>query len=127
MRNRIFNRKDRKGRKIRDRNISRKVTHVPVGTTQQMKMNCAALKATTENPPMAPFGKGGGPKDRGIFASNRHFHERRKDAKVRNRCHFDRREKSLLSSPQNDGLCPSLSVFAPWREKNPNPNTAITT
>ena len=31
---------------------------------------------------MAPFGKGGGPKDRGIFASNRHFHKRRKDAKV---------------------------------------------
>ena len=27
---------------------------------------------------MAPFGKGGGPKDRGIFASSRHFHERRK-------------------------------------------------
>ena len=24
---------------------------------------------------MAPFGKGGGPKDRGIFASNRHFHK----------------------------------------------------
>jgi hypothetical protein len=30
---------------------------------------------------MAPFDKGGGPKDRGIFASNRHFHKRRKDAK----------------------------------------------
>jgi hypothetical protein len=27
---------------------------------------------------MAPFGKGGGPKDRRIFASNRHFHKRRK-------------------------------------------------
>ena len=25
---------------------------------------------------MAPFAKGGGPKDRGIFASNRHFHKR---------------------------------------------------
>ena len=32
---------------------------------------------------MAPFAKGGGPKDRGIFASNRHFHKRRKDAKFR--------------------------------------------
>ncbi len=31
---------------------------------------------------MAPFAKGGGPKDRGIFASSRHFHKRRKDAKV---------------------------------------------
>jgi hypothetical protein len=47
-----------------------------------MKMSCATFKAMTENPPMAPFGKGGGPKDRGIFASNRHFHKRRKDAKV---------------------------------------------
>jgi hypothetical protein len=42
-----------------------------------MKMSCATFKATTENPPMAPFAKGGGPKDRGIFASNRHFHKRR--------------------------------------------------
>jgi hypothetical protein len=24
---------------------------------------------------MAPFAKGGGPKDRGIFAYNRHFHK----------------------------------------------------
>ena len=30
---------------------------------------------------MAPFAKGGGPKDRGIFASNRHFHKRRKERK----------------------------------------------
>jgi hypothetical protein len=42
-----------------------------------MKMSCATFKATTENPPMAPFAKGGGPKDRGIFASNRHFHKRK--------------------------------------------------
>jgi len=41
-----------------------------------MKMSFATFKATTENPPMAPFGKGGGPKDRGIFVSNRHFHKR---------------------------------------------------
>src|SRR5512143_1871931 len=47
-----------------------------VGTTQQLKMSCATFKATTENPPMAPFAKGGGPKDRGIFASKRHFHKR---------------------------------------------------
>jgi hypothetical protein len=53
----------------------RKVIHVPIGTTQQMKMSCATFKATTENPPMAPFAKGGGPKVRGIFASNRHFHK----------------------------------------------------
>jgi len=32
---------------------------------------------------MAHFAKGGGPKDRGIFASNRHFHKRRKGRKVR--------------------------------------------
>ena len=38
-----------------------------------MKMSCATFKAKTENPPMAPFAKGGGPKDRGIFASSRHF------------------------------------------------------
>jgi hypothetical protein len=54
----------------------RKVIHVPIGTTQQMKMSCATFKAKTENPPMAPFAKGGGPKDRGIFASSRHFHKR---------------------------------------------------
>jgi hypothetical protein len=28
----------------------------------------ATFKAATENPPMAPFVKGGGPKDRGILA-----------------------------------------------------------
>ncbi|HET9917418.1 MAG TPA: hypothetical protein VFQ89_09945 [Candidatus Binatia bacterium] len=50
-----------------------KVIHVPIGTTQQMKMSCATFKATTENPPMAPFAKGGGPKDRGIFASKSAF------------------------------------------------------
>jgi hypothetical protein len=38
-----------------------------------MKMSCAAFKATTGNPPMAPFAKGGGPKDRGIFASQSAF------------------------------------------------------
>jgi hypothetical protein len=48
-------------------NIWRKVTHVPVGTTQQMKMSRATFKATMENPSMAPFPKGGGPKDRGIL------------------------------------------------------------
>ena len=48
--------------------LSRKVTHVPVGTTQQMKISGATFKTTTENPPLAPFAKGGGPKDRGIFA-----------------------------------------------------------
>ena len=53
-----------------------RVRKSPVGTTQQMKMSCATFKATTENPPMAPFAKGGGPKDRGIFASNRYFHKR---------------------------------------------------
>ena len=46
---------------------------------------------------MAPFGKGGGRKDRGIFASNRHFHKRRKVAKF-----------GIQSS--------NLSVFAPLRE-----------
>jgi hypothetical protein len=40
-----------------------------------MKMSRAMFKATTENPPMAPFAKEGGPKDRGIFASHRHFHK----------------------------------------------------
>jgi hypothetical protein len=43
------------------------VIHVPIGTTQQMKMSCATFKATVENPSMAPFAKGGGPKDRGIL------------------------------------------------------------
>jgi hypothetical protein len=33
-----------------------------------MKMIYATFKAATENPPMAPFVKGGGPKDRGILA-----------------------------------------------------------
>jgi hypothetical protein len=61
--------------------INRKVIHVPIGTTQQMKMSCATFKAMTENPPLAPFAKGGGPKDRGIFASNRHFHKSTKGAK----------------------------------------------
>jgi hypothetical protein len=56
--------------------INRKVIHVPIGTTQQMKMSCATFKAKTENPSIAPFAKGGGPKDRGIFASSRHFHKR---------------------------------------------------
>ena len=65
------------------RNISRKVIHVPIGTTQQMKMSCATFKATTENPPWPPSPKGGGPKDRGIFASSRHFHKRRKGCKGR--------------------------------------------
>jgi hypothetical protein len=32
--------------------------------------------ATPINPPMAPFCRGGGPQDRGIFVSNRHFHKR---------------------------------------------------
>ena len=27
------------------------------------------IRATPRNPPLAPFGKGGGPQDRGIFAS----------------------------------------------------------
>jgi hypothetical protein len=67
-------------------------------------MSCATFKATTENPPMAPFAKGGGPKDRGIFASNRHFHKRRKDAKGREKCHFDRREKSLLDPSPGLGM-----------------------
>ena len=53
--------------KLERKHVSRKVTHVPVGTTQQMKMSCAAFKATTENPLMAPFAKGGGPKDRGFL------------------------------------------------------------
>jgi hypothetical protein len=47
-----------------------------------MKMSCATFKATTENPPMAPFAKVGGPKDRVIFASSRYFHKRRKGAKL---------------------------------------------
>jgi len=40
-------------------------------------MSRATFKATTESPPMAPFAKGGWPKDRGIFASNQHFHKTR--------------------------------------------------
>jgi hypothetical protein len=66
-------------------------------------MSCATLKATTENPPMAPFAKGGGPKDRGIFASNRHFHKRRRDAKGK--------RKELTSFRQNN-VRPN---FAPLR------------
>jgi hypothetical protein len=32
--------------------------------------------ATPTNPPIAPFAKGGGPQDRGIFVSGQEFYER---------------------------------------------------
>ena len=36
------------------REANSKVTHVPIGTTQQMKMSCATFKVTTENPQWPP-------------------------------------------------------------------------
>jgi hypothetical protein len=83
--------------------INRKVIHVPIGTTQQMKMSCATFKAKTENPPMAPFAKGGGPKDRGIFASSRHFHKRAQRTQKRDRNIFRQGAKAAKLT----GRCPS--------------------
>jgi hypothetical protein len=37
--------------------------------------------------PMAPFAKGGGPKDWGIFAANRHFYKRHKAVAKRSAQH----------------------------------------
>jgi hypothetical protein len=63
----------------------RKVIHVPIGTTRRMKRRCRDLEQRRQNPPVAPFGKGGGPQDRGIFAAifmrgggdSLHFHNKR--------------------------------------------------
>ena len=64
------------------------------------EMSCATFKATTQNPPMAPFAKGGGPKDRGIFSSNRYFHKRGKAREVR-----------------NDKIGKNFARMAAWRDK----------
>ena len=63
---------------------------------------------------MAPFAKGGGPKDRGIFASNRYFHKRRQVRKVRRI-----RVKTVL---RNYYFSSKLGDFAPWRDKFLNPS-----
>ena len=71
----------RQSRNQKNRNISRKVIHVPISTTRRMKTSCSPFGATPINPPIAPFAKGGGPQDRGIFGSQSYFHKRRKGAK----------------------------------------------
>ena len=87
-------------------------------------MSCATFKATTENPSVAPFTKGGGPKDRGIFASSRYFHKRRKDAKVTGRCPSSRTNardlREISPSGRNDNDS-ELGALASWREEYPSP------
>ena len=47
--------------------FSRKVTHVPVGTTQQMKTSRTRSRATTANPPWPPLSKGAGRRTGGFL------------------------------------------------------------
>jgi hypothetical protein len=55
--------------------------------------------------PNAPFGKGGGPKDQGIFASNRHFHKR---------CQ-GRKGNVLISAIANDGEKSKKDFSLEWK------------
>ncbi len=60
----------RQSRRQKIRSIHHKVIHVPIGTTQGMKMGRSGFGATPFKSPLAPFVKGGGPQDRGILPSD---------------------------------------------------------